>query len=328
MAERTAVTQLLQVGLESTPGTAVAANRLLPSLMLTTGLDGNFTEVRSSGYKYPADSVIGKEWSTSKISGSPTYDEMTWLLSSALMKPTPTTSDTSAKTWAFTPSSSSEDTVATYTVEQGSGVRAGKFPYGIVHELSIKGDREKVEVSGSMMGTLYADGITLTGSPTAVALVPMFPQEFNVWLDDTSGGLGTTKMTRVLAWEINIRNRFGPLWVVDSSKTSWVTHVEQPVDMSVKLTMEADAQGMGLLTQMRNSAIKWCRIGCTSPTLAGAATAFYSMVWDMALNVKGTPKELSDKDGVYALDWEFTTVHDVTWGKAFIVTLVNKTAAL
>src|ERR1044072_4911098 len=244
MAERTAVTQLLQVGLETTPGTAVAAGKLLPSLMLTSGIDGSFNEIRSSGFKYPADEVIGKEWSTSKLSGSPTYDEMTYLLSSVLAKVTPSTSDTSAKTWAITPSSTAEDTIATFTIEQGSPVRANKFAYGIVHELSLKGDREKVEVSGSIMGQLFTDGITLTATPTGVPLVPMFPKEFDVYIDPTSGALGTTKLTRCLAWEIGIRNRFGPLWVVDSSKASWLKHIEQPIDMSVKLTLEADAEGM------------------------------------------------------------------------------------
>jgi hypothetical protein len=328
MPERTAVTQLLQVGRETTPGTAVAANKLLPSLMLTTGIDGTFTEVRSSGYKYPADEVIGKEWATSKISGAPTYDELTYLLASVLMRPTPATVETTGRAWTFAPSSSSEDTVATYTVEQGSAVRAGKYAYGIVTELSLKGDREKVEVSGSMMGTLYTDGITLTAAPTAVPLVPMFPKEFDVFIDPDSGDLGTTKMTRVLAWEVNIRNRFGPLWVVDSSKTSWLAHIEQPIDASVKLTMEADAQGMGLLTQMRNSALRFMRLSAVSPTLAGDTAEPYSMVWDFALNVKGTPKEISDKDGVYALDWEFGIVHDGTWGKAHECVLTNVTTAL
>lgn len=328
MPERTSVTQILQLGLESTPGTAVPANKLLPSLMLTSGIDGSFVEVRSNGYKYSVDQVIGKEWSTSKISGAPTYDELTYLLSSVLVKVSPVTSDTSARTWTMTPSSSAEDTVATYTVEQGSSVRANKYPYGIVSEFSLKGDREKIEVGGTMIGKLFQDGITLTGSPTAVAQVPIFPKEVSIYLDTTSAGLGTTKQTRVLAWEVNVRNRFAPLWVVDAAQTSWVVPVEMPIDATVKLTMEADAQGMGVLAPMRDSSFRYMRIEAVSPTLAGAATAFYKMTWDFALNVKGTPKEISDKEGVYATDWEFAMVHDGTWGKAQSMALVNKLTAL
>jgi hypothetical protein len=328
MAERTSVTQILQLGLETTPGTAVPANKLLPSIMLTSGIDGSFVEVRTNGFKYSTDQVIGKEWSTAKISGMPTYDELTYLLSSALVKVTPATSDTTARTWTMAPSSSSEDVVATYTVEQGSAVRANKFPYGIVSEFSLKGDRDKIELGGAMIGQLFNDGISLTGSPTAVAQVPVFPKEVDIYFDPTTGGLGTTKFTRVLAWEINIRNRFAPLWVVDSSKTSWAATVEMPIDAKLKVTMEADAQGMGLLTQMRNSAFTYCRVKATSPTLAGAATAFYGFSWDFALNVAGTPKEISDKEGVYALDWEFAMVHDGTWGKAQSMALVNKLTAL
>lgn len=328
MAERTSVTQILQLGLESTPGTAVAADTLLPSLMLTTGIDGSFTEVRTNGYKYSTDQVIGKEWSTSKISGMPTYDELIYLLSSVLVKVSPVTSDTSARTWTMNPSSSSEDTVATYTVEQGSAVRAHKFPYGIVSEFSMKGDRDKIEVGGTMIGRLFQDGISLSGSPTAVPQVPIFPKEVSIYMDSSTAALGTTKLTRVLAWEVNIRNRFAPLWVVDAANTSWVVPVETPIDAKVKLTVEADSQGMGFLTQMRDSAYRYLRIEATSPTLAGAASAFYELTWDFALNVGATPKEISDKEGVYATDWEFSLVHDGTWGKTQSCVLVNKVTGL
>lgn len=328
MAERTSVTQILQLGLETTPGTSVPAGKLLPSLQLTTGVDGSFTEVRASGFKYSTDQVIGKEWSTSKISGMPTYDELIYLLSSVLVKVAPSTTDTSARTWAMTPSSSAEDVVATYTVEQGSALLAQKYPYGIVSEFTMKGDRDKIEVGGTMLGQLFNNGITLTATPTAVPQVPIFPKEVNLFLDATTGGLGTTRLARVLAWEINVRNRFAPLWVVDSTKTSWVATVETPIDAKVKLTMEADAQGMGQLTPMRDSSFRYLRIKATSPTLAGAATAFYDLSWDFALNVSATPKEISDKDGVYATDWEYSLVHDNTWGKSQVCTLINKVTAL
>ncbi len=48
---------------------------------------------------------------------------------------------------------------------------------------------------------------------------------------------------------------------------------------------------------------------------------------DMAVKVS-KPSPFSDKDGVFAEEWEFTIVEDATWGKAHMFTIQTLLTAL
>jgi hypothetical protein len=169
----------------------------------------------------------------------------------------------------MTISANTEDVVKTFTIEQGSANRAQKFSFGQMTEITMTGNRDKVDVAGSFQGQAFTDGITLSAGTTAVPQIPILPKHVDVWMDDTSVGLGTTKMTRVLNWEWGLKNRFMPLWVVNSANPSYVASMEAPIDAGFKVKMEADAQGMGLLTTARAGAKKFVRLKATSDQTVG-----------------------------------------------------------
>lgn len=328
MAERTTVTQVVQLGVESTEGTAVAANKTLPSINMLPAIAGNVDAFTSIGNKWPTIHVLGEEWASVAITGKPTYDELTYLLSSLLAKVTPVQHGaTTAYTSTATPSSTAPDTIDTFTVENGSSVRAHKNAGNFISDLTLTFSRSAIDLSGTMMGKAITDGITLTSSPTAIAQIPLLPAEIEVWLDTAAAGLGTTKMLRVVSGSIAVSNRFGPLWVCDRSQASYVAHVELPIAGQVKLMLEADAQGMALLTNMRAGTSTFMRFLTTSAQLAG--TAFpYSFQWDCALQVSAPPSAFQNQDGIYAIEWTFDITHDATWGKATTAAVTNKTSAL
>lgn len=330
MAEPTTVTQVAQIGVESTPGTAVAANRRLPSLQVSIGPEMSFTEVMAAGMKFPAQHALGKEWCTAELAMPvPSYDELVYLFANAMSYASPTQqASTTAYKWTSTIASDSEDTVKRFTLEHGSSVRARKFAYGTITDLTLKGDRDKVELSGSMIGQSLSDGITMTSSPTVIAQVPVLAKDVSVYADDTGAGLGTTKLTRVLSWELSIKNRFSPLWVVDAAQSSWAAAVETPVQAELKLKVAADSTGMALLTTTaRGSASKFVRISASSSTLAGTAIP-YALTIDTACQVKGSPSKFEDADGLYALEYTFGLVHDATWGKALTIDTMCKRTSL
>jgi hypothetical protein len=91
--------------------------------------------------------------------------------------------------------------------------------------------------------------------------------------------------------------------------------------------LEADTVGMGPLTQLRAGATRFLRIEVVDTALIGAGPATYKFWFDAAIKFNAA-SEFSDEDGVYAVDWPFTIVHDPTWAKAFLVTVVNNVAAI
>lgn len=328
MTERTTIAQVTQVGVESTPGTAVAANKLFLSSGISPAVKVDMQRFRPMGQKFPTVLVPGKEWVEAKLDGQGSYTELTYLFASLFTDPgAPTTVDTSARKYTYNPATSTEDAPKTFTVEQGSAVRAGKFAYGIVNELELQFSRDSIDVSGTLLGQKYQDAITMTATPTAITQLPILPTDIDIFLDPTSGALGTTKLTRVLKASWKIADRFGTVWPLNTANASFVSHVEIEPKSEVKLLVEADSSGMANLTAMRGGTTQFLRIACTSPTLAGSTTQKYSVILDQAIKVSDVA-EFSDEDGVYALEFTFEMVYDGGWGKYFTGQVINQLASL
>lgn len=328
MAERSSLTQGVQVGVEATPGTNVAANKKFISVGITPAVQMDPMQFRPMGSKYNTIVTPGKEWVEADIEGIGSYTELLWFFSSLIQNPAaPTTVDGTGRKWTFTSAPSAEDTVKTLTVEQGGVVRAHKFNYGLVTELELTFNRDGVEVGGAMIGQRISDNIVLTVGPTTPPQLPILPTDVDVFLDNASAGLGTTKLLRVLEATWTLGDRFNPVWVLNSALPSFAAHVESEPSAQVTLLMEADTEGMTQLTQMRAGSTKFLRIKGTSPQLAGATTEPYSIVLDAAIKVAEVG-DFSDEDGVYAIEWTFDMVFDGTWGKAFEVSLTNKETTL
>lgn len=328
MPERSSLAQGVQVGVESVPGTNVAADKKLSAISIEPAVNVDMQTFRPMGSKYATVITPGKEMVEADVSGSGSYTEILYLFSSCLVSPAaPATVDGTGRTWTFAPAGTAEDTVKTLTVEQGGPVRAHKFNYGIVTEVELDFSRDAVEVSGSLIGQRLSDNITMTVTPTAIEQVPILPTDIDVFIDTSSGTIGTTKQVRVLNANWHLSDRFGPIWTLNSALTSYAAHVETEPTAEITILVEADAEGMAPLSQMRGGATKFIRIKGTSPTLAGATTAFHSVSLDAACKVSDVG-DFSDEDGVYAIEWTYTMVYDAAWGKALTTAVVNKIATL
>jgi hypothetical protein len=318
----------VQIGAESTPGTGVAAGKLLGALELSGGIKTENKAFRPTGRKYNSFIVPGREWVEMKLSGQATYGEIVYPLCSILKNVTPSSDGTLPKLWTFAPALSAEDTVKTFTIEQGSSVRAHKFTYGLVTEFGLKFTRTGCEIEGTMIGQRITDAITLTATPAAIEdpYVPVAGTQIDVKLADSWAGLaGASVYTRMLAAEWRVGERFKPLWVLDSSKTSWVAHVETPPKVQLKLLVEADATGMALLDLMRAGTGKWARISATGALIESGKP--WSLQIDGAYNILEAA-EWKDEDGVYAIEWTLEAVYDATATKTIEVIVRNRVASL
>ncbi len=333
MPERSTISQAVQIGVEATPGTAVAASKRLGSVGFQIGAQIDTSAQRPTGQKYANLHVLNREWSEADIEGSPVYDEMQYLFSSLINTGTVAqimdgTTATGAYRWVFESSSFKEDNPKTLTLEQGSSARAHRIVNGVITDLTVEFSREEVELDGSLIARRLEDGITMTANPTSLPQVPIKPGELSVYLDAAHTDLGTTKMTRAISGEIGIESRYGPLWVVDAAQPSFANVIETEPEVSFTLTQMADAQAMATLTAMRGGASRFLRLEAVGPVIyAGATTVNYLLRMDFAGQVSDV-SPFDDEDGVYAIEWEFGGVHDGAWGRAFRIELINRQASL
>ena len=137
MPENATIANGVQIGVESTSGTGVAANKLLKYLSFDLDPEINFNRFRAMGAKYASAITPGQDLTTFGLSGAGSYSEIVYALNSNLVTGVITTTDRTAKVHTFTPAIRTEDAVKTYTIEQGGSVRAGKCTYGIVSDLEL-----------------------------------------------------------------------------------------------------------------------------------------------------------------------------------------------
>lgn len=335
IAERSTITQSVQIGVETTPGTPVAAGKRLGSMGFAIGPQTEFKALRPIGQKYPSLQILGKEWAEADLEGSPVYTELPYAFASLINNPTVSQimddqTTTGAFMWTFESNTYGDDAPKTFTVEQGSAFRAHRVSNCILTEYSMEWSREEIELSGTWLARAIEDGITLTGNPVGLAQVPVKPADLSVYLDTTPEMLGKTKMLRALKGEFTIEDRFAPLWVVDAAQPSFVATVEGEPTVEFKMTQMADEQAMASLEAMRGGQTSFLRLEGEGPvihTTSSGEKIRHRMVLDIAGQVSDV-SPFDDEDGVYAIEWTFSAVHDPAWGRAFRAQVVTTTSSL
>ncbi len=316
------IQQVVQIGVEVAPGQAVPANKLLQATKIEPSIKVDVSTFRPMGSKFVTVSALGKDWSEARISGRAVYDEIVYLLSGILGYAAPAQQGASAAyKWTFVPAQSTEDAIKTFTVERGSADRAGRFAYGLVNSFGLAIDRNGVEVSGSMLGRAYEDGVSLTADPTAIPAVPIEPTDVDVFIDETAAQIGTTKIDlEAFSANFEISDRFKPVWVLNSELPSFGAHVESEPKASLTLFLAANDIGMSPLAAVRAGEKRWIRIKATGPM--ADATYNYSFQLDLCGMVTAVG-DFSDQEGTFAIEWTLDVAYDSDWGKAMSVEVVN-----
>lgn len=346
MPERSSVAQVSQIGVETTPGTPVAATRRLGSLNITPTIVTEAETQRPEGMKFATTQVLNREWSTADVSGQPTYEEVIIPLSGAVDAATVSqvmddATPTGAYEWVFSPDSVAADAPKVFTLEHGqAGVGVEKFAHLLFTGFGLNISRSAVELTGSAFGHPAVKGTSMTpGLDIPTELNPIAPGQVCIYMATTHADLEDggdsdpdKRLTRVISFNPSIEDRFTPAWFINCVLPSFTTWVENAdgVQGAMELTAAADTVGMGLLDTIRNGDTIHVRVEAKGPVIYNAGDQLdlrHLFQWDMALKVENVSTQ-SDEDGVYAIPWTLTPVHDPVWGKAMSIKVRNTVAAL
>jgi len=323
MAEKATIFQNVQIGVETTPGTVIAANKKLLSVSMVPQPKTETKPFRAAGNKYASFASLMKEWSEINISGEMTYNEIVYLFASLLHYAAPTQQGaTAAYKWTFGSNTSAEDVGKTFTVEQGDATNAWRVAGVRVSGLTLDFSRNGISVSGNAIGEQFETGITLTANPTAFASVPMLPTQMVFKMADTQAGLdAAAAMTRGFSMQWALTDKFGLAWPVGQDPVA----VEGEPKNSAKLRLATDAVGMGLIATLRAASTKWFRIELTGALIA--TTYYQKFILDFHAQVDAL-SDLSDLDNVYTAEFGLLPIHDATWAKAMNIEIITNLAAL
>lgn len=323
MSEKATIFQTVQVGVESTPGTPVAANRKLTAVSIVPTVRTEADAFRGLGNKYASMAVLNKEWTEASIDGKLTYNEILYLLSSLISQPTPIQQGTTAAyKWTFVSSTSSSDTGKTFTVEQGDSVTAWRAAGVRVAGLEITFNRNEVAVSGSALGEQIETGITLTPSPTELAPLPVLPAHLSLYTALTQSGLNSASpMTRGFSVVWRLTDKIGLAWPIGQDPVA----VETAPTLEATLSVATDTDGFAYLSAMRSGDTRWFRVKAVGKLIED--TYYHTFQLDFPAQVREVG-EFSDQDGLYLVEYTLQGIHDSSWGKSFEINVTTNVSAL
>jgi hypothetical protein len=198
MPERTSLVQAVQIGIPTSAGGSVTLGyRALQSVSIEPGVQMNRTPFRPIGHRFAGLVPPGKEWTQAPTRGPATYGELIYPLAGIFGSVAPSAAGTvagSAYRYVWTPGNTSIITPQDFVVQQGTTSYAHQMNYAYWSEFGVTFNRDTIDHSGQMMAQRLVDNIggnfATGGSVTSVELVPVLPEDVDVWIDATAAGLG------------------------------------------------------------------------------------------------------------------------------------------
>jgi hypothetical protein len=338
MTHRATVSQSVQVGVESVAGTAVACNKLLTAFTWTFGAKPTTKQFTGTGRKYPSASEMLTDMSTGKVAGQGDFQELSYIFSSIFKKITPAlhSPSSTAYDWKFIPPISGAATPQTFTLQNGdAATTAEQYAYAMFSAFGYSFTRtQEVQITGDWFARAQNPGQSLTSSPSEVALVPMTGAQANVYLDSTSGGIGTTLLANPMSFSYAGSNFFGQFWPINRANASFLSHIDLMPKNEVKMKLEADTTGIAI---KGNYLALGARAYIHVDILGGLADAGnsinYEMQHDMACFVSDV-SEMGDEQGAYGVEYTLQIAEDTAWsegsaaGTSHVLTLTNLLSSL
>jgi hypothetical protein len=167
---------------------------------------------------------------------------------------------------------------------------------------------------------------------STVSLKPVLPTHVCVYafssaqtdINDATNEVAANQLTELMEVEWTVGSRYTPKWVIDCTSSSYAAMVESEPTMQLRLRQQANAEGMTSLTNMRASSSRYFRIRAHGEALG---TDNYELTIDFAGQVVES-SELSDEDGVYAVEWTFDGVPELANEGPVEISVVNNLTSI
>ena len=229
-----------QAGIESTPGTAVAATRIQPIVsgnMVEHGERTFIDEERNSLIKNFRAVATKQFVELSGIEVAPTFEDLAWWLQFfAKGGVAGVVEDTSAYRYTYIPTATSDD-LKTLTSEVGDDTQGYQVPFCVGTRLELTFARNApASMNVGFLGK-QADPVSFTG-----ALSQRVTEDINgalaaVYIDADGGTIGATAVTNVLDVKIGLDTMQTQFWALNGSLAPVDAYRNAPRSASLAMTM-------------------------------------------------------------------------------------------
>jgi hypothetical protein len=330
-AKRASVNQIVQIGVESTAGTTPGggASEILEFFNWVVGMEADVKTFRPTGHKNTTVVEENMEWTSVAVDGPMDFRGICYPASSnfGIVSPALVSPSSTVYKWQFAPPITGISNPQTYYLQQGDANYCHSLNYLLFHDFGYTLTRKDWNFTGKCIGRNINNSATLTGGATTSGLAPAVPKTVSVYLDATSGALGSTKLLDTLQVDFNSTGVFGPYWTLNAANASYASHVDMAPKVGGKLLMEADTVGLALLGYLQQGVTYYLRVQSVGNTIDVPNSLSAQITHDLAIKVS-KPNPFKDSEGIFAVEWDFEVVEDATWGHSHLFTVQNLLQAL
>lgn len=332
----TAVTRAryIQLGKESTKGTAVAATKRYPGELafeeevdyyeppypqqVRGDVSGQLVNVRN-GFKGSYKSEL-------------TAEELVTFLAMCLKGGVTPTNNSGDYTWVFTPPVAADPSINAYTLEFGpndwSTNWTRQVPYVFAPKISLSGAKNQVcEINAELVGRKVVAGATPTGSlANWSGRTPLVGNLTKVYIDSASGSLGGTQKTlSVLNWKVDMVGGIVPEDTLDGrSDLDFAGERVGDIGIDIDITALYNGNANTEFAAWRAKTLRAIRIITTGATVVAAART----VQIDATCEYVSAQTIGSQDGNDIVNLKMKGKYNSTYTKMFEVTVINGVSAL
>src|SRR5690242_6570403 len=305
MTRRSFTNQEVQIGKEATHGGGTAAGHILGGMATwTMGGKPATKQFPTAGRHYPAASALLTDESAGKVSGVGDFSTVAYLLGSHWGSGSPALHSPSLTAYDFiwTPALTGKyvDSALSYIIQCGDASDAEQYLFALFNGFQYSfGRTQEITWESDIMARAFSDGITKTATPPFLAPVPMTGAMANLYLDNTSAGLGTTLLSdSVLHFQYKADPYYKQYWPVNRANASFADAIDIAKNHTLTLKLEAASAAIAYkATYLATGARAYIRVDVQGPIIDATNSLHAEFKHDMAVFVTGM-KEFEDVDGV------------------------------
>lgn len=323
----------IQLGRESTAGTAVAATAIWRGVggMLKDNREVTMVD-ELIGIAVPTTrNYIGQyEGALSMAATEATYEQLLHILEAGIKSVGTGAADGAGtdKIYAYPVGMTSANTIKTYTIETGDNQQAEEMAYCFVEKFTLSGEKGKaVMMSADWIGRQVANS-TFTNSLTVPTVENILSGNGQFFIDAVSGTIGTTQITEsLLKWELSVDTGWRPKYTIDTGSLAFAFAYfdRDSFKAEFSATYEHDATAVAQKALFRAGTPRLVRVQIPGSTVATGGTTYANkwLIVDMAL-VYTEWDVLDAEDGNSIVNVKGTIGYDPTAAKALEIIVVNE----
>lgn len=324
----------LQLGQESVAGTAVAATGLWRGMGTIEDTRETVFPEEDVGFASGVDrSYVPKlEGLLEMDAVESTYEQLPYVLTAGVEDLTTGVADGAGSDliYQYDFSTSSQNSIQTFTIEGGDDQGAEEFNYCFVQSFTLSGESFAAWMINSSWIGREVTPSTFTGSIAIPSVEEMLFAKTKLYIDAIGGTIGSTQISNtLLAAELAVDTGYRPIPVGDGNLFYSSHALKSAPDITLSITFEHDASAITEKVNWRAETPQLFQLKTEGSAVTTAGTDY--SVKTMLINVAGrweSFEKIGDQDGNDIITGVVRVKYNSTAAFFAQITVVNELASL